>query len=84
MPSTTVNGRQTARTTSGTFVSISVTAAPPYGKFSVHDCVDPGQVSALNCIFPQNFCSPDGKTVKNGIVVHTLEPGGTFVVNHTA
>jgi len=84
MTQTTVSGRQAARPNAGTFVSISVTTPPPYGKFSVHDCVDPGQVSALNCIFPQNFASADGVKVKNGIVVHTLEPGGTFVVNHAA
>jgi hypothetical protein len=42
-----------ARTTAGTFLGITVSTAPPYGKFSVHDCNDPGQVSALNCIYPQ-------------------------------
>jgi hypothetical protein len=39
--STTVAGRATVRTTAGTFIAISVTTKPPYGKFSVHDCTDP-------------------------------------------
>ncbi len=53
------------------------------GSYSIHDCADPGQVSAMNCIGPQSFASADGRTVKYGIVIHTLEPGGNFTVNHS-
>ncbi len=83
MPSTTVNGRSVVRTTAGTLNSVTVNTPPPYGKFSIHDCADPGQASAMNCIWPQSFGSADGRTVKYGIVVHTLEPGGNFTVNHS-
>ena len=88
--STTVAGRATVRTTPGTFIAISVTTKPPYGKFSVHDCTDPGQVSAMNCIYPQNFGADDGGLagikVKRGIVVHTLEPApsASFTVTHSS
>ena len=80
---TNVSGRSAVRTTSGKFQGITVTTPPPYGKFSVHDCNDPGQASALNCIYPQNFASADGVTVTKGIVVHTQEPGGVFTVQHS-
>jgi hypothetical protein len=89
MSTTTVAGRKAARTTAGTFLGISVSTAAPYGKFSVHDCTDPGQVSALNCIYPQNFATDDsqmGIKVKYGIVVHTQEPApsASFVVTHSS
>jgi hypothetical protein len=81
--SSNVSGRSAVRTTPGKLVSIVVTTRPPYGKFSVHDCADPGQASAMNCVYPQNFASPDGITLKVGLVVHTQEPGGVFTVVHS-
>jgi len=78
-----VAGKSTVRVGPGKFQGIAVTTPPPYGKFSVHDCVDPGQASALNVIYPQNFASPDGTTVRFGIVVHTPHPGGVFTVVHS-
>lgn len=81
--SSNVSGRTAVRTAPGKLVSIAVTTPPPYGKFSVHDCSDPGQASALNAVYPQNFASPDGVTLKYGLVVHTQEPGGSFTVTHT-
>jgi hypothetical protein len=89
MSTTTVAGRATARATAGTFVGVSVSTAAPYGKFSIHDCIDPGQVSALNCIYPQNFAANDSQTgikVRFGIVVHTQEPApsASFVVTHSS
>jgi hypothetical protein len=77
VPSTTGNGRSAMRTTAGRFNSAVV------GSNSIHGCADPGQVSAMNCIWPQRFGSADGRTVRYGIVVHTLEPGGNFTVNHS-
>jgi hypothetical protein len=50
----------------------------------VHDCNDPGRASALNCIYPQNFALPDGITVKNGIVVMTVDGTGSFSVTHSS
>ena len=84
MASTTVSGQKVARATAGTLVNVTVATPPTYGKFSIHDCADVGQASALNCIYPQNFGSADGKTVKNGIVVMTVDGSGSFTVNHSA
>lgn len=89
--STTVAGRATVRTSAGKFYGISVTTQPPYGKFSVHDCIDPGQATTLNCIYPQNNAANDPGTtgytaVNHGIVVHTLEPApsASFTVVHSS
>lgn len=84
MASTTVSGKQTARTTPGKLISVSVGTAPTYGKYSVHDCVDPALASALNCVYPQNFGSADGITMKNGIVVMTVDGSGSFTVMHSS
>jgi hypothetical protein len=83
MPSTTVNGRQVARSTSGKINSVTVVTPPPGGRYSVHDCRDPGAVSAMNCLWPQCNGAADWRTVRFGIVVYTSEPGGVFIVNHT-
>jgi hypothetical protein len=83
MSTTTVTGKQAASATSGKFLGITVSTQPSAGKFSVHDCNDPGQASALNCIYPQNFALPDGITVKNGIVVMTVDGTGSFSVTHS-
>jgi len=50
----------------------------------VHDANDPGKASALNCVYPQNFALPDGITVKNGIVVMTVDGTGSFSVTHSS
>ena len=84
MATTTVSGKQVARTTAGKFISVSVGTAPTNGKYSIHDCADPGQASALNSIYPQNFASSDGVTVKNGIVVMTPDGTGSFTVTHSS
>jgi hypothetical protein len=84
MATTTVTGRQVARAAPGKFISVSVSTQPSGGKFSVHDCVDPGQASALNCIYPQNFALPDGITVKNGVCVMTVDGTGSFSVTHSS
>lgn len=86
MTTTTVSGNAVARYTSGHFLGVSVTSAPLYGIFSVHDCADPGQMSPLNCIYPLNFAADDNPTgiaVKRGITVHSRAGSGTFAVNHT-
>lgn len=80
---TNVPGRSAVRTTPGKFQGITITTPPPYGKFSVHDCADPGQASALNAIYPQNFASADGTTLRFGLVIHTEQPGGVFTVQHS-
>ena len=80
----TVNGRAVARVGAGTFQGVVVNTPAPYGRHSIHDCADPGQAEIWNCIWPINLASPDGKTVKNGIVVHTVEPGGNFTVTHSS
>jgi hypothetical protein len=61
-----------------------VVTPPTYGKFSLHDAADVGQASALNVIYPQNFASADGSTVKNGIVVMTIDGSGSFTVSHSS
>ena len=83
MATTTVKGKQAAATGATKFVSISVGTASTTGYFSVHDCADPGQASALNCVYPQNFSSPDGVAMKNGICVMTSDASGSYTVTHT-
>ena len=84
MSSTTVAGRQVARATAGKFLGVTVSTQPSGGYYSVHDCNGPGRASALNCIYPQNFALPDGITVKNGIVVMTVDGSGSFSVTHSS
>lgn len=79
-----VRGRSAVRSSPGKFLGIVVTTPPPYGKYSVHDCADPNQASALNVIWPQNFASVDGVTLKYGLVIHTEGPGGVFTVQHSS
>lgn len=81
---TNVAGRTAVRTAPGKLLAVTVTTPPPYGKYSVHDCAGPDQATALNCVFPQNFASADGITLKHGLVVHTQEPGGVFTVVHSS
>lgn len=84
MSTTAVSGKQVARTTAGKFLGITVGTSPTYGKYSIHDCADVGQANAMNCIYPQNFGSTDGVTVKSGIVVMTVDGSGSFTVTRSS
>lgn len=64
-------------------MSVTINTPPTYNKFSVHDAGDIGRASPLNCVYPQNFGSSDGITMKYGIALLTIDGTGAFTVNYT-
>lgn len=52
-----------------TLLAVSVTSAPAVGTFTVHDCVDPGQASIMNCMWPPNNMH-DPNVAQFGLVIH--------------
>ena len=64
-------------------LGVSVGTASTNGYYSIHDCADPGQASALNCVYPINYASADGVTMKNGICIMTSDGTGSYTVTHS-
>lgn len=85
MSNATVAGRSVIKQSAGTVTSVVVNTPPLYGDrgWSLHDCSNPGQAGVHNCIYPVG--NPPGSPIVHrvGIVLHTKEPGGSFVVTFT-
>lgn len=66
----------------GTVLTHGATAAQPATGYSLHDCANPGQVGAHNCIWPIGGAAGP-LTFNKGLVAFTRDPtfSGTITVN---
>lgn len=88
MPSATAASHTVVATGTHTLVSVSVVTPPSAGRLSVHDCVDPGQASLMNCVYPPtNLIASNGPlVVKNGLCVKSTNDSaagsGSVTINY--
>lgn len=73
--STNVPAHTVVKNSKTSLLSVSVASNPAAGRFSIHDCVDPGQATIMNCMWPPNNMH-DPVAAQFGLCVHATDPAG--------